>query len=345
MLKSRFSKVVCVLALLGIVAVSAHARVDMPEKAVTDDTVVVVWMDAALLSPEALREAAGSLNAALPPEMRSEQSQLQKKLEENLSKFRRGHEAFSEAGGKGILFLAEAPPTDGPPPDPAVLMRAPGANPREMETMLKSLNGDESLELVETGDGWLTEKNELDNVPTTGSAENAEAFQKILSNADPAPIRLAFRMNDKLKRQLDKQQGLQEQGGNPATVLINPLRSLDVGWATLNLGEKPALLTAMRFADDQAATQFSAGWQNLLMMAQGMVQMQLSGANPQNPPEQATVQGLFDQLRFDQEGSTLKATLGTEFIRRLGELAPSIQGFFLKMMGGGGQQAVPAPPQ
>lgn len=346
MLKSRVVQVFCVFALMLSVTVSAQNQaVDMPESAVTDDTVLAVWVDAGKFTPEAVRQAAETINSALPEEMRSEQGQLQTKLDESMAKFRKGFKAFSEAGGKGALFLVEAVPMGQTSREPAALLRvAPGTSPEDMQNAMQSIEGVDDAPLATYQDGWLAGKEELGNVPTGGSAKNVQEFQKIFANSKASPVRMAFRMNGALKERLQKQQ--QNAQGNPAGALLGPMQALNVGWMTMNLGQKPALVSNLRFDSEQDATQFSSGWSNLLMMGQGMVQMQLNNAAGQNAPKPESIKGLFDELRFERNADTLTARIGMPFIQRLGEIAPSLQNLMMQMMmggRGGGAQPAPAP--
>lgn len=343
--KHAWTAVLVPMILIVMAARIAAQPVALPAKAVTQETVLVVWLDAQELNPEALRAAAKQLNAALPKSMQATKEQLETKLDEKIGEFKVGYDAFTQAGGQGALLLARAPEGDAQPPEPTMLLRvAPGTSPEEMRAALKDMQGAEDTALAPYGEGWLTQESKLDAVPTGGSAEEAKQFQQILSNTGASPVRVAFRMNSAIKSRIQKFQ--QQSGGGPAMALVAPLLDLRVGWGSLGLGDDPAIGAALQFNSAEQARRFGSAWENLLMMGRGMVQMQLS--NSPNAPKPETIQALFNQLQLKQDQTKITARLGSEFIQRVGEMGPALQVLVMQMMMGGqgrNQPVQSVPPQ
>lgn len=112
--------------------------------------------------------------------------------------------------------------------------------------------------------------------------------------------------------------------------LVGPLQSLSTGWSTVSFGQQPKIVTQLNFADDQAAQQFNATWDGLLMMGQGMLAAQLS-QGPQAPRPEA-IQGMFNSLKMAQQGSALSVTLDQGFVGHTAEVAAPMLGMFMMGM-------------
>ena len=339
--------------LLGATFTLSPARaqnVPMPESAITENTTFVLWMDSEHFTAEALRGAAKQVSAALPPQM---QGQLDAKLNESIEQFQAGYDAFTNAGGQGMLVVMRSPREDGTTPRAATLLRVDeGTNPDDMAAAIQEVEGGRAPMLVKHEPGWLTHRKKLGQAatPTTGTAEQAEQFQSLFANTDSAPVRIAFRMTGALREWIAAQQNAgNQQGGmggmGPAQALLGPAQSISGGWSTVEFGENPGLVSTIQFSDAQSAQRFRSAWEGLLMMGQGVLQTQLG--NAPNAPEPGTVQGLFNQLKFQQDGEKLSAKLDTAFIQHAGKLAPAAQGLLMMMGGAGmgpGQQGGPGGP-
>jgi len=331
--------------------------VPLPESAITEDTAVAIWVDVNQLNVDSLRAAVDSVNAALPAQMRATEQQIDAKFESEQDQ-QEAFQAFREAGGQGMLMLMRTPEGDGPPPEPVTLVRVEeGTNAADITAIAKQLDQfNPDSEPVDYKPGWIVEKDAKANIPTTGTAEQAQVMQQLLAKTESSPVRIAFRMTPALRQKLAEQaQGAQGgQGGQagqggmsqlgPAAALVGPAQGIDAGWGTLNLGDNPAYTQMIQFKDAQSAQQFKGAWEGLLMMGQGLLQQQLSQLP--NAPEPQAVQGLFNSLKTEQQDNTLKLHLGGQFIQSAAQLAPAAQSMFMMSMGArpaprGGQQTQP----
>lgn len=329
-------------------------EVPLPESAMTDDTTLAVWFDAEQFTPEAVRQAADRINAALPEGMRQTREQLDAQLDEAMAGFRPGHEAFTGAGGEGLLMLVRAAEPDEEPVDPVMLIRvAEGTAPDQLgAAMAEFADEPEETDLAEYADGWLVPVDELEAVPTDGTAENTAAFSNYFEQTEAAPIRLGFRMNPSMREQLaelERQQQAegQMQGPNPGAALLSPAKHIAGGWGTVTLGEDPAFRPVIQFDDAESAERFRSAWEQLLFMGQQMFMMQFAQPNVPDAPEPESIEALFQSLALEREDELLSGTIGSEFITRLGEIAPALEPLLMQMMMGamGQQQQPPMLPQ
>lgn len=359
MFTKRASKSLLILAAAAVAAtvtgaatpVRAAEPVELPATAITEDTALVIWFDAAHFTPEALRTAVEQINAALPDEMQATRDQLDAQLDEGMAEFGQGHAAFTGAGGEGMLMLMRAPENDVAPP-PSMLVRvAPGTTPEQLDEAMREFTEGPDGRLTAYNDRWLVDADEQANVPTDGTEAEARAFEELLAQTDEAPIRMGFRMNETLRNQIaqihEQMQGGQQgqMGLNPGAELLGPVQEVEGAWATVTFGENPAFAPVFRFRNDQSAEQFRELWSQMLMMGQQMFQMQF--AHAPEPPAPEAIQGLFQALELQRDGQQLRGHIGGEFITHLGEIAPAIEPLIAHMlMGGmGGQPPAQQPPQ
>lgn len=354
---------------VGLVAAAAlpvrAQQVELPASAVTEDTTLAIWLDAEHLTPEAIRQSVDRINAILPEDLQATAEELDAQLEAGMAEFGEGYTAFTEAGGEGVLMLMRTPAMDAPrsePAEPSILVRvAPGTTAEELNEAMQPFAPEDApdTEVVEYAEGWMTDADTIDHIPTDGDAAEAAALAALLENTEAAPVRLAMRVNEPMREQLAMfEQQAQGQGGgmggpNPGAALLGPAQHIDAGWGTLTLGEDPAFRHTLSFDDADEAEEFRAAWSQLLMMGQQMFQMQFAQPNVPNAPEPASIQGLFDSLELERDGAALHGEIGDQFITHAAEIIPAIQPMLQQMlgpgMGGPGQMGPPqgqgAPPQ
>ncbi len=307
-------------------------------------------MDSAQFTPDNLKASANAILDALPQQMQGPKQQMQAQLDQKMAKFSESYNVMKQAGGEGMLLLVQGPAKQGPDPAPIGLVRVKaGTSPEAMAQAIAQVQPDKP-EFVSYGDQWLVEKKDADRLPDDGTAEQAETFQKLLSNTEPAAIRMAFRMTDAVRQEMAKgQQQQQMGGGNPASALVGPSQKIEAGWTSVQLGAKPVVTTTMQFANADDAKAFQTAWQQMLNQGRGFVQMMANNPNNPNPLDPQVIQDLFASLEFEQKDATLTNQLDSKFIGSAAQLAPMAQGMFMMMMmqghGGPGGPMGPRPAQ
>ncbi|MEX0652859.1 MAG: hypothetical protein WDZ31_01605 [Phycisphaeraceae bacterium] len=364
--------VAMMLATAGLPGATAEAaEAAVPAQAVNDNVAVVVWFDLESIDQAALRGSMQALVNALPDEMAQHREGAMASTDESLTEFTKLRDAFLGAGGQGVLMVVpgpadaaedawgQQPARDGvhiqpamqaaAGPEPMVLARvAPGTQPEDLVNAFTGLEGVEGEPEFEAyAEGWLRVTGEPGmSVIEDGTEQNAAVFRQLLDQAGDAPIRVAVRITDDMKQEMAAQgQGNPMMGG-----FQNSLDSLSTAWAAVHFGEQPEVRNQFNFDDAEAAAEFNAAWEGLLMMGEGMIMGQL--AQMPEAPGAETVQGLFQSLKMEQQGASLSLTLDDAFIEPAGEFVPVAMGMAMQMMmggmqmeqGGGNQGGEDAPP-
>lgn len=324
--------------LVGAAGVSAQTA--LPEQSITENTAAVVVIDAEQITADDLRASAERINALLPADVAAPQEQMQAELDESLAEFTKIRETFSNSGGEAVVIVVPAPPTDeaAAVQEPAMFIRVrEGTTPEQMAEALNAVRpeGEEPVELVAYEGQWLLSAEHAATVTRDGEPAQAQAFKEILERAEEAPITVAFRSTASFREAAAAAQDNPAAAG-PFAAFAGPAESFEYGWTTINFGQSPELTTALTFADAQAAQQFNAGWNSLLMMGQGFLSAQL--AQVPEAPHPETVQALFQTLAMKQEDNTVRLELGEQFVQQLAQVAPALAEPLMGMMGGMRQQ-------
>ena len=156
----------------------------------------------------------------------------------------------------------------------------------------------------------------------SGAGKVATQFAAAFGRQSGAPIRLAFRLNDDVKKQI-KAAGNDPSMGMVAA-LLDPLMNLDTGTLGITLGEAPKLSFDLNFADADSAMQFKQGMDTLSGFATMFIQQQQAAAAQNDPnakkltPQQ--LKATLAPLTLKQSESTLSTQLDTQFLKNLKDL-------------------------
>lgn len=338
MLNSKVQWVGGLLVLLAATAMPAFAaEADVPAEAITDDANVVVWVDMESITDDGMRAAVRSIAGALPASMADARDPMIEGAEEGIADFSRVREAFINAGGQAMLFvLAGGEPAE--MEHMGLIRVAPGTEPGAMAAAMQQVSPGEQPELEAYADGWLRVAEEGSAKLAGGTDANAAVFRTLLAEAGDAPVRVALRVTDEMKQEIQAQAAQDPMMGG----IAGSIQGLNSAWTSIDLGEGPKISNRLNFADADAAAEFNGVWEGLLMMAEGMAAGQL-GQMP-DAPEPEAVQKLFESLKMQQDGAALSLVLGEQFIGQAAEFVPAVVGMYMmRMMQGGEFEAGEAP--
>jgi len=120
--------------------------------------------------------------------------------------------------------------------------------------------------------------------------------------------------------------------------MLQPLRGMDTAALSVFVDDDNAaeIDVAMAFEDKQLGSEFLNSFNGILMLAQGMLGMQM--AELDNAPSQESIAGFFQGLAMqsDDGGATLRLKLGQEFFGYVEEMGPALEEMMGQMQGGGG---------
>lgn len=318
------------------------ANVPLPESAVTEQTALALWVDTEQLTPDAVRNAMERILEQLPEQTdQAQQQQMRQRVDEGLADFKAGYKAFTEAGGQGMLVLSsggvQGADHAGQSDNGVVLFRvAPGTDPQQFSDTMNAIEDAEPTQLETYAEGWLVDSEQMAQIPETGTAEEAKAFQTLFGETNASPVRIAFRMTPELQQRL--QQQLQDAAAGTGQNLLRASQGLSTAWAKVDLENGIDLLSTLRFEGEQEAGAFNSAWNGLLdqLQMQLMQMQQMMGNGGPNGGQDAVdpqaIRGLVDALRLEQAGDKLSSQLGDELVAKAGELAPLAQGLMMMWM-------------
>lgn len=334
----------------------------LPDKAINDQVVGVVWVDVDTISPAKLKASAEALIDAIPTEsepMTQVVSGMRSGLDENMSKLQETHDKLTEAGVEGVVVGIVSPPGADTDPSSFLLVKvAEGADPQGVFEAMRGIDADAPaprFELVEYADGWLAADpgeegpEDMAAAPSNGTAENAAAFSEMLtSGAGTVPF--VFRINESVRQQL--KENPPEQFG-PLAASLTDAQS---GSVNMTFGGKPSLDVELQFTGAEAAEEFATMLNGLLALGKSQMKAQLAEMPTQ--PEPAKIDELFNKLKVSTtEGTatmsisigTVESALGIAQDAGMLEQLPMLLMMLGAQMDGGGQmgpspEAAPAMP-
>lgn len=336
-----FKPVIAALAVLMMLTLSARA-VDAPQKAIGENTALVVWVDIEQLSPEIIEKLGAGLAAMAENPIFKEQGaglplgDLNKAMEK-LTGFRDG---FVKAGGQGLMLTMEMPGEGSWSPPISVLAKTgPNADPKAMATLLRSTSEDQmDAEVLPLVDGWhdisiVSAEGDAVTLPLPAKTDKKayKAFDKQLGEVKKPLMSIAFRLQDDMREMLANagQAGQGAQGGGDPQAammagMLQPLKSLDTVGLSISQDKDSFEVHAMMvFQKPGEAQQFANTYNSMMMIVPAMLAGQLQGV--EGAPDPNKVNAMFMKLQMKQNGDTLKLKLDKEFFELVEELAPAFE--------------------
>ncbi|MDA0803172.1 MAG: hypothetical protein O2819_05390 [Planctomycetota bacterium] len=163
--------------------------------------------------------------------------------------------------------------------------------------------------LTEIARGWYSSSPE-GSLPETGDAARAAELNASLDALDNSAFAFVFSMPDDFEQQVaHMMEDPQELG--PAAMFagqfeesITNLRAIA---ASVRFGDSPLLQVQGDFADEASASDFSAQWNSLLVIATGMMAM---GAQPDQAAQMAAqAEAMRTALSMDAQGAVVKIAI------------------------------------
>jgi hypothetical protein len=292
----------------------------LPPDAVGPDTTVVVHMDAANLTPDAMRQAAGS---AL-----GNQSPSRQQIEQQIAKFQEKYEQAIKAGVLSITMVATThemtganPEVPGPGHNPGAegsaksqgfvyVQLKPGANASDVQRMISDNMEPEEREKAafDHQGNFLIVHEKGQQPPSRPDPARAKQFSDALGRTGNAAFVVAFvpdaAIRDQARQQANNAQGPRElQDAMP--VLANSR------WATvaINLGNSPGLVITDETADANSATKLTTAINSALAQLKQMAQGAQNGQGGPMAMFAPMLAPLADALKPVQNGSTVTVSL------------------------------------
>ncbi|MEM6391760.1 MAG: hypothetical protein AAF797_03220 [Planctomycetota bacterium] len=297
------------------------ALAGLPATVFGEDVAVAGYVDVEAMTPDNLEAASEKLGELLPiPEDENG---------DGLAKYTEFHNAFTGAGGKGGLFLVEAPVGDAMPDvKPVVMIKVnEGANKAGLLEAMKLMSDDpadmEGVDLQPAGPGWmLVTGPEVGTPATNGNAQNMAILSNAMGTYGNAPFRMGFRLTNAMQAELANEIAGMEAGAD-----ANPMAGMFVGLAKgfqktqyisagVQVQGDPQMMVAMKFPNADDANGFLTGYTNALNMMWGFVSMQ---AGPDTDP--ADMQALFNALQMQAKGDSLEMVIGADALGAMGNMA------------------------
>lgn len=343
------------VAALALSALPFAARaVEVPATAITEDTVLVAFLDMAAIDGKDITEQVAKIQAKLAKLDPKDKDKAEKIIKTLMAT----REEFVAAGGEGLLFGMSQPAKEGEKPEPFLLLKTKaGADRAKFEKMIHGLSElakDEAqaatallsakVEKYGTSTEWHAVTAEELATPTlNGNAKEAAVFNaalKAASNGSAKPaIEVCFRMSAKMKADLKAKND--EQAKNPdggdmmsamMTGVMQPLVNLDT-FTLVGHGAKGArqVVLAGHFSDDKSAKDFTGAANGVAEMAKGMVGMQM-GQMAKYGVDQKNAQDVMGALALKDSGKDAVLTLDDAFFTKVEKFAEQMQAAQEKMM-------------
>ena len=249
-------------------------------------------------------------------------------------------DSFVEAGGEGFLLMLAMPEGDlGAPEMSAMIKVGENADIDALQDAIAGLADGAVVEMDEYTDGWMAAGIDGAQPPVEdGDADDAERFNTHLAERAEAPITIVFRMDDNMREMLDGLMVAEDPQMAMVAGMLQPLRGMDTAALSVFVDDDNAaeIDVAMAFEDKQLGSEFLNSFNGILMLAQGMLGMQM--AELDNAPSQESIAGFFQGLAMqsDDGGATLRLKLGQEFFGYVEEMGPALEEMMGQMQGGGG---------
>lgn len=332
--------VVLLFALVGC----GGSSVDLPESVMNDEAYAVVWIDFQDIEPEAGINLLRDLADDMPDEQPKARLWLSAEADEVEGAYQQDWEAFTDAGGQGLLTVyyrveTKATVTEGnaTPMPPLVSYRTHtfikaegGAAVDELKGAIASIAKYDSatkIKLVAVGEDsgwyWLTREDASESapkLPTGGSEATAELFADLMDEAEGAPIVAAWRMIEPIEKELAeelKREGMPEER-KEELVRAKATRSVVMACTP---GDASSTSVVIEFNDSDLADAYAeAHNDNLLTLRSSMKKNMI---NSESPPHPSVIDGVIDRWQAEVSGKSVTISLDSGAIQDLLNLTAS----------------------
>ncbi|MFI4861405.1 MAG: hypothetical protein ACIAXF_12075 [Phycisphaerales bacterium JB063] len=330
------------MAMLAAMMLARPALAGAPETAVSDETALMVWVDLTIVDEDMIADAGEMLGDIADSPMIQGQGLPLGDIELGILQMQDFRDSFVEAGGEGILLMLAMPEgMEAMPPMTALIRVGEGYNAEALKDAVAGIAAGMTdgavVDLDEYADGWLAVGMDgAAEVTKAGNADAAARFNAHLAERAEAPLTVVYRMDDNARDMLDGMMEADDPQMAMIAGVLQPLRGMDT--AAISVFEVDGgveIDMAMAFDDSELGGQFLNSFNGILMLAQGMLGMQM--AELDNAPSQETIAGFFKHLALtsDDNGATLRLRLGKEFFDAASEMGPAFEEMMGQMQGGG----------
>ncbi|XAM00502.1 hypothetical protein OT109_03740 [Phycisphaeraceae bacterium D3-23] len=328
------------MAMLAAVMLVRPAQAGVPETAVSDDTALMVWIDLTIVDEDMIADAGELMGDLADSDMLGGVGLPIGDLELGILQMQDFRDAFVEAGGEGIVLMMAMPENmDGMPPMSALIKVGEDFDAEALQDAVAGMADGMAIDMDEYADGWMAVSMDgADAVTKTGNADTADRFNAHLIERAEAPITVVYRMDDNARDMLDGMMEADDPQMAMVAGVLQPLRGMDTAAISVfEVEDGVELDIAMAFEDTDLGSQFLNSFNGILMLAQGMLGMQM--AELDNAPSEETISGFFKHLAMqsDDNGATLRMRLGQDFFDAAEEMGPAFEEMMGQFGGGGGQ--------
>ncbi len=322
------------MALLAAVAVNVRGEVPLPEKAISEDVVAVVYVDLVQLTPEALTASLDAVKTALPEGLQQELDDNRQEIEDRLEERAEGRDKFVDAGGQGVLIGVIGDGDFETRQAFALIKVKPGTDPEALAQTLKEISPrqDAQVQLSAYADGWLAvaggdPRNPLVAPPTEGSPEAVADFRRTLAGRD-AVAKAAMRMTPGLQAAIDKAIEQNAEANPIARDIATALKGMATGQSILALGERPGLTQTLTFTEASGAGDFAKAFNALLDTGRDQLQARVNtmkGRGMDIGVSDQQITAVLQPLRPKVDGRTVTLTLDTALADPLKPIIAELQ--------------------
>jgi len=308
--------------MVAMMCLRAHAAAPtLPPGSIAPDTIVVIHLDAAGISPESLKTAAQTILGANA-----------KVADEAVAQFKEKYDKAIAAGAVSATMVVGADKKDGgaDKKNGAIYIKLkPGADAKALEKMIKSdMKGEEKEKTVFTEkDGYLVIHEK--DMPLSDKSDSAleKTFADALGTVSNAAVQIAIVPDEKIKAEILKnsQNEAPVKGLKDAAAIIAKSKWMTV---SVTFGNTPGIALAANTGDAAAAKQLSDS------INTSLDELKAKAADPNGAGQLAMVAPLIgpvvEGLRPTTTGSQVSVALKGQTLTTIGN--------FLAQMGllGGG---------
>jgi len=316
---TRVSKLL-MLFVLGLSLVGCGGGGDdiqLPDAAIADDVMLLVWVDVQQLDPASIKSTVNSVISKMPAEVpQADRDKMQQEFEDAMPEYEKMYAKFTNAGAQGVLVGMKAPKSLMGKPESFMLIRADqSATPEALVAAVESLPDAPPVDfkIEPFAPGWMVvtdSENEMTK-PSGGSAEATSAYAEVMSQAGGAPFRVAIRPGDEIKKMAKDQ----AQGNPMAAGAAKSVEKFQWMLIAGHLGDDPRMDMTAMFEDQESAKMFADVIEGIL----SMVKMQAAGSPD---AEAKAAAAMLNQINLVHDGRELSMTLSANSL--LPVMGPSI---------------------
>jgi hypothetical protein len=298
--------VVCAAMLM---ARPATAEVALPPDAVGPDTFLVIHIDAAKLSPEAIHQAAAA----------SLGRNADKIVNDQLGDYEQQYQQWTQAGIEETVVIVSGKSFDQEPQMASYSKLKPGADETAVKKLIQKAVASDSAgawEAQRKGE-YLVAYAKGRAPAKKGDAARTKVFADALAGGGDPALFIAFAptpaLRERMRGEIDKH--IKQDKSAPQALKDLAPTLLASQWLTISatLGPKPSIGPALDAADEASARKLvDASRQGLTVIRQAMADRMRGMDANQQLPLMAHINHLLDQVQPTQEGAKVTLALKGE---------------------------------